>query len=829
MAEFLKTLLSLALQGGVLALLVLVLRLLLQKAPKWVRPALWALVAVRLVVPVSVQTSFSLMPDLSGVTGYVTQGTAATVRQPSAGTDTPAGEADAVPAGESAALPGGLPDALEREETGVRTPLPGPGTGAAQAANGVPVLSEAQLRSAKAVSVLFWLWAAGCLCVLLWGGVSFLRLKRRVRVCVPEDGAYLCDDVPSPFLLGVLRPRVFLPSALTGERRRLALLHERAHIRRGDPFIKLFAFLLLAVYWFQPLFWPAFALLSRDIEAACDERVIRDLTREERAAYAETLLSLSVKPKALSACPLAFGETNVKARVKNVLSYKKPSFWLILAAAVLAVGAAVFFLTTRAPEKEDPSGNGTTAQPETVDPGPSSAPVGAKSEAERAAWMAFYYGTEPYVFADAGGNRKTLERRGDGFVLTENGEEKQYRYLLCTPESVSDPGKTASALAEYLQRAMAGEADPDVRVPYHYAEHWVLTNDSRLNWTELMLGGLSSYYSPERENAVVVYEDFFSFDARAAGFGEATTPFEDLELQRSLTGQTGRAFYLENGVLVARDFTTLDRMESAYTYYSYHRVGDRYTVDRAGLALAACEIPEGFAALDAMDDAVYVNLYEDGRLTRSLALPDSAGDAGVNLAQRLVYDAGRLFVFGMRKNGEGYEDVSLIGVDATADPPAILFQKTYGGSDFDTLLSAETGGTAPLTMTVLTQSGDGDFGFSPDGYGVYAVVTLDRDGQILTAEQAETATLTSLNDADPGGETDRLPEPDALNPKGLRRITTFDLEDGGHVTVRAHLLGWYPYMPPYLSRGMFFTEYVITGYDRGGAAVWQRVTPVWAD
>lgn len=806
MDKFLLTLLTLALQGGVLVLLVLVLRLLLKKAPKWVRPALWALVALRLVLPISVQTSFSLMPDLSGVTGYVTQGTAATNRQPSAGPDMPAGEADAVPAGENAALPGGLPDALEREETGVRTPLPGPGTGAAQAANRVPVLSEAQLRSAKAASVLFWLWAAGCAGVLLWGGVSFLRLKRRVRVCVPEDGAYLCDDVPSPFLLGVLRPRVFLPSALTGERRRLALLHERAHIRRGDPFIKLFAFLLLAVYWFQPLFWLAFALLARDIEAACDERVIRDLTREERAAYAETLLSLSVKPKALSACPLAFGETNVKARVKNVLSYKKPSFWLILAAAVLAVGAAVFFLTTRAPEKQDHSGNGTTAQPETVDPGPSSAPVGTKSEAERAAWMAFYYGEEPYVFSDAGGNRKILERRGDGYVLTENGEEKTYRYLLCShqqPES-------------FVQS-------------FDYAEHWVLTNDKRLTWTELSLGPLSSYYSPERENAVVVYEDFFSFDARAARFGTATTPFEDLELQRSLTGQTGRAFYLENGVLVARDFTTLDRMESAYTYYSYHRVGDRYTVDRAGLALAACEIPGGFAALDAMDDAVYVNLYEDGRLTRSLALPDSAGDAGVNLAQRLVYDAGRLYVFGMRKNGEGYEDVSLIGVDATADPPVILFQKTYGGSDFDTLLSAEKGETAPLTMTVLTQSGDGDFGFSPDGYGVYAVVTLDRDGQLLTAEQAETATLTSLNDADPGGETDRLPEPDALNPKGLRRITTFDLEDGGHVTVRAHLLGWYPYMPPYLSRGMFFTEYVITGYDRGGEAVWQRVTPVWAD
>ena len=806
MAEFLKTLLSLALQGGVLALLVLVLRLLLKKAPKWVRPALWALVALRLVVPVPVQTSFSLMPDLSGVSGYVTQGTAATNRQPSAGPDMPAGEADAVPAGESAALPGGLPDALEREETGVRTPLPGPGTGAAQAANGVPVLSEAQLRSAKALSVLFLLWAAGCLCVLLWGGVSFLRLKRRVRVCVPEDGAYLCDDVPSPFLLGVLHPRVFLPSALTGERRRLALLHERAHIRRGDPFIKLFAFLLLAVYWFQPLFWPAFALLSRDIEAACDERVIRDLTREERAAYAETLLSLSVKPKALSACPLAFGETNVKARVKNVLSYQKPSFWLILAAAVLAVGAAVFFLTTRAPEKEDPSGNGTTAQPETVDPGPSSAPVGTKSEAERAAWMAFYYGTEPYVFSDAGGNRKILERRGDGYVLTENGEEKTYRYLLCShqqPES-------------FVQS-------------FDYAEFWVLTNDKRLTWTELSLGPLSSYYSPERENTIVIYEYFFTVNDRAARFWTATTPFEDLELQRSLTGQTGRAFYLENGVLVARDFATLDRMESAYTYYSYHRVGDRYTVDRAGLALAACEIPEGFAALDAMDDAVYVNLYEDGRLTRSVALPDSAGDAGVDLAQRLVYDAGRLFVFGMRKNGEGYEDVSLIGVDATADPPAILFEKTYGGSDFDTLLSAETSGTAPLTMTVLTQSGDGDFGFSPDGYGVYAVVTLDRDGQILTAEQAEMATVTSLNDADPGGETDRLPAPDALNPKGLRRITTFRTEDGGHVTVRAHLLGWYPYMPPYLSRGMYFTEYVVTGYDSRGTAVWQRVTPVWAD
>lgn len=852
MAEFLSTLLTLSLQGGVLVLLVLGLRLVLKKAPKWTLAALWALVAARLLVPVSVQTTFSLMPDLSGVTAAVIQTAGSPVLSPVppvAGT--PAGAASAEPVFPTDAASVATEEAPATQPTGQSAGLPQASTGTVQPPASANPSPAADKTETSPETWLFALWCLGAAAVLGWGAIGYLRLRKKTRVSVYEDGAYLCDDIDEPFVLGILRPRVYLPSSLKGERRALVLAHEAAHIRRRDPAVKFLAFLLLAVYWFQPLTWLAFMLFSRDLEAACDERVVKDLSKEDRAFYAETLLSLSVRPKVLSVCPLAFGETNVKGRVKSILSYKKPAFWLILVAVLLAAGAAVFFLTQRAPsdaptdadagttEANEPSSdtqNETGGKDTKINPGNSDRKIKqdysqkrAKTEEERAAWSSFYYAGTPFVLPDTAG-KVTLTRRDDRYILNDDGIEKAYSFLLCSPETVSEPTRAPSAVFA----VMRGVSPEKAAVEFDYAEHWVLTNDKKLTWNELMLGPASSYYSPERENTVVVYEDFFTFDSRAENYGTVPWPFDAPWVRDVLSRVDGNVFYLQNGLLFEETWRS-DEYEmkngvlrpketKAVLRYIDYRDGDYYYLPRGGRALAACETPEGCAALTANGDGVFVEWYAGSERKWTFKLPDSAGDAGINLAQTILYDDGRLYVFGMKRSEDNDENVSLIGIEAASGKdPEILFQKTYGGSDYDTFLSAEKTGTAPLTMTVTTQSRDGDFGLSPDGYAVCVKATLDKDGNVLSAEKTD---FPPFSVTDSGNETDRLPKADGAVPNDLRLLADVSLPDGGSFKVRSHNLGWYPYMPPYLDRGMFFWEQIVTGYDDAGTAVWQFVSPV---
>ena len=159
-------------------------------------------------------------------------------------------------------------------------------------------------------------------------------------------GVYICDDIASPFILGVLHPRIYLPSGLTGATLESVLRHERAHLKRRDHWWKPLAHVLIAVYWFNPLLWAAYVLLCRDIELACDERVVRDMTREDRAAYSQALLQCSLnRRRRLVLCPLAFGEVGVRTRVKSVLCYRRPAVWLSAAAVLLCAALAVTFLT----------------------------------------------------------------------------------------------------------------------------------------------------------------------------------------------------------------------------------------------------------------------------------------------------------------------------------------------------------------------------------------------------------------------------------------------------------------------------------------------------
>ena len=299
---------NLALTAGWVALFVMAARLLLRRAPRRLHCLLWGVVALRLVLPFSFQSMFSLIPST----------------QP-------------------------LPENI------ATAPVPQIDSGFAAIDRVVnPVLSETLTpaigASVNPMQVLLAvgsvLWLVGIAAMLIWAAVSYLRIRRRVRVSLAtEEGVYLCDDIDTPFILGIIRPRIYLPSTLSADAKDYVMAHERAHLRRLDHLFKPLGFLLLSVYWFQPLLWVAYVWLCRDIEAACDERVIRDMDGGDRKHYSEALLTCSVRGRAISACPLAFGEVGVKERVRAVLNYKKPAFWLILAAVLLSIFLTVALLS----------------------------------------------------------------------------------------------------------------------------------------------------------------------------------------------------------------------------------------------------------------------------------------------------------------------------------------------------------------------------------------------------------------------------------------------------------------------------------------------------
>lgn len=314
MAEIFQKALNMSIAAGWLILAVIALRLLLRRAPKRFRLLLWAVVGLRLALPWSIESALSLIPSAQTLPeGIMLE------------------RAPVLDTGISA-----LNGAINPGFTAAFTPELG--------------VSANPLQVLLPIAAAFWMLGAAAM--LLWALVSWLRLRKRVREAVRlEENVYECE-IASPFVLGLFRPRIYLPFSLENGERELVLAHERAHITAGDHIIKPLGWLLLAAHWYNPLVWLAYALFCRDIELACDERVVRGLSLSDRADYSQALLDLSRPRGGVRACPLAFGESSVKGRVKSVLCYKKPAFWLVLLAVVVCVGAAVCFLTDPKEEAE---------------------------------------------------------------------------------------------------------------------------------------------------------------------------------------------------------------------------------------------------------------------------------------------------------------------------------------------------------------------------------------------------------------------------------------------------------------------------------------------
>ena len=308
MQSIFLTLLNLGITASWVIAAVLLLRLIVKRVPKWFHVALWALVALRLIVPISFESHLSLVPSAKTISPEI-------VYAP------------------DPAIHSGIP-VLNR----VINPMLQESLTPVEAASVNPI--------GLWVEVLSYVWIAGLLLMLLYAFVSYWKLRRKVEASIHQgDNIWIGDDVPSPFILGMVRPRIYLPSSLGASHTAYVVAHERAHLARRDHWWKPMAYLLLSVYWFNPLFWLAYRMLCRDIELACDEKVIRTMERDEVVAYSETLLECSVPSRAIRACPVAFGEQSIKTRVKAALNYKKPVLWVMVFVILLSIVLSVCLLT----------------------------------------------------------------------------------------------------------------------------------------------------------------------------------------------------------------------------------------------------------------------------------------------------------------------------------------------------------------------------------------------------------------------------------------------------------------------------------------------------
>lgn len=308
MTDFFLDLVNISITASYIILAVVLLRLAFKKIPKKFICLLWGIAAIRLVFPFSIESALSLIPSAETIPENIAMQTVPSI---SSGIDVVNGTLNPI-----------IADTF--------TPNPG------DSVNPLQVIT----------AIGSYIWITGLAVMVLYGFISCLRVKKSVRTAVLlENNVWQSESVVSPFILGIFKPKIYIPFNMDDETRSYVIAHENAHLRRRDHLIKPLGFLILAVYWFNPLVWIAYILLCRDIEAACDEKVVASMDGETRKEYASALLECAVNRRRIAACPLAFGEVSVKNRIRNVMNYKKPAFWIIIIAVVACIAASVCFLT----------------------------------------------------------------------------------------------------------------------------------------------------------------------------------------------------------------------------------------------------------------------------------------------------------------------------------------------------------------------------------------------------------------------------------------------------------------------------------------------------
>jgi len=472
-----------------LLLTVFLLRVMFQRMPKKINGVLWILVAVRLLCPFSVESMFSLIPSAETVPVDIM-----TMAEPQ------------IHSGVSF-----LNSHVNPVITESFSPTPGDSANPLQI--WIPVLAA--------------VWCVGIFAMLLYAVLGGVRLKQRVKTAVCLTGnVYQSEFVTSPFVFGFVNPKVYLPYSLTGQELAYVIAHEQAHIKRKDHIWKLLGFCVLALYWYHPLLWVAYFLFCRDMELACDERVIKDLGREERADYTQTLLSCSTKQKGLAVCPLAFGEVGVKKRIKHVLNYKKPAFWLVLVAVLACIVMAVCFLTNpksaktplKVPELNMVALEELPADYSLLQAKRDGCVVMEDGDVTygQEIWETFYKTTKKgkaaavrYVHYYSLGDperydTETYEKRKKTYPkmyvsdLTYDGVMYRVRQF--------DEGKEIVNEYPYLMRYEWSPDSPNAL--FDYEIKYVVTDDKRVTWDEIYRAMLSSYMPTYIPNFETIYSDY---------------------------------------------------------------------------------------------------------------------------------------------------------------------------------------------------------------------------------------------------------------------------------------------------------------------------------
>ena len=308
MNELFLKIINMSISASWLVLAVLILRFVLKKAPKWINVLLWGIVAIRLICPFSFESTLSLIPSAETIPLNIGMDTTPTINS-----------------GISA-----INNAVNPIISQSNTPMAGAS------------INPLQIT----IGIYEYIWIFGMIALALYTAISYWRLCRKVDTAVRyKDNIFQSENVSFPFVLGIIKPRIYLPFKMNGQYLEHVVAHEQAHICRKDHWWKPLGFLLLMIHWFNPLMWLAYVLLCRDIELACDEKVIKELGNEQRGDYTQALVACSINRRMIAACPLAFGEVSVKERVKSVMNYKKPAFWVIIISVIVCVGVAVCFLT----------------------------------------------------------------------------------------------------------------------------------------------------------------------------------------------------------------------------------------------------------------------------------------------------------------------------------------------------------------------------------------------------------------------------------------------------------------------------------------------------
>ena len=376
MADIFLKIVNMSISASWIVLAVLLLRLLLKRAPKWITVLLWGIVAIRLICPFTIESVMSLIPSAETISPQVL------IENPEINTGFP--------------ILNNTINPIIQEST-------------------VTVAPEKSINSLQLFVLIFSkVWVIGIAAMLLYTVISYFKVKRKIGTAVLlRDNIFQSENVVSPFVLGIIKPKIYLPFNMNEQDMEHVIAHENAHIRRKDHLWKPFGFLVLTLHWFNPLMWLGYVLVCRDIELACDEKVVKEFNNEQKADYSQALLTCSVNRRIIAACPLAFGEVGVKNRVKSVLNYKQPAFWVIIVAIITSVAVAVCFLTN--PKTKTWQSDNYTITCNVI-----------SAECDNVVYE-YMYGTlnvdYPYICVNWTNNTNDTLCFGDEFIIYKNGKE----------------------------------------------------------------------------------------------------------------------------------------------------------------------------------------------------------------------------------------------------------------------------------------------------------------------------------------------------------------------------------------------------------------------